>query len=137
MSTFIEVYTQLGPRIVAGKRAGTKDLTRRMADTTGQHRGEVMRVLYSLLDALIYFNREGRTVEIPGVGSFQPLLKGDGRIRIRFRPDNEYTIALDDLKRFEGEVINAENVGLSPEEFKALWDAEHPEDPMELPLRAA
>ena len=92
-----------------------------------------MRVLYSLNDALVHFNQAGRIVEIPGIGSFQPTLKGDGRIRVRYRPDREYLSALDDLQRFEGEVLNRQNIGLSPADYKALWDAEHPGDAMELP----
>ena len=86
---------------------------------------------------LLYYNHDGRTVEIPGIGSFQPLIQGDGRIRVSFRPAAAYLNALDNLKRFEGEIANAENVGLSPQGYKALWDAEHPEDPMEMPLQAA
>ena len=137
MATFIEAYTQYGPRIAGGNPAQSRDLTRRLADTTGQHRGEIMRVLYSLQDSLLHFNREGRSVELPGLGSIQPVLKGDGRIRVRFRPDSEYLRALDNLKLFEGEILNAENIGFSPEAFKELWDAEHPDNPMELPARAA
>jgi hypothetical protein len=45
--------------------------------------------------------------------------------------------SIDNLKLFEGEILNAENIGLSPDAFKELWDAEHPEDPMELPAQAA
>lgn len=137
MATFIEVYSQHGPRIVAGQRAGSKQLTRRMADTTGQHRGEILRVLLALLDALVYFNREGRTVEIPGIGSFQPVLKGDGRIRVQFHPTADYIHEIENLKDFEGEIRNSENIGLSPEGFKEIWDAAHPDDPMELPRLAA
>jgi len=33
---------------------------------------------------------------------------------------------------YHGEIVNRERIGLSNEEYKALWDADHPDDPLEI-----
>ena len=111
------------------------ELSRRLSDTTGQHRGEVLRVLLEIQDAILFYHQDGRGVRIPGLGIFRPRIKGTGRIRVLFRADPELAGTLNNLKTFRGEIINAENIGLSMVDFKTLWDDEFPDDPLELPVR--
>ena len=33
---------------------------------------------------------------------------------------------------YQGELLNKERIGLSNEEYKTLWDADHPGDPLEV-----
>lgn len=40
---------------------------------------------------------------------------------------------MDSLGQYKGEILTTQNIGLDPVGYKALWDEEHPEDPMELP----
>ena len=74
MAQFIQAVSKYGPRIVAGKNVQLRELTERLADTTGQRPGEIMRVLMELERTLLYYNRLGRGVEIPGIGSLSNQL---------------------------------------------------------------
>ena len=138
MATFIQAVTRFGPRIAPEPSVNVTELSRRLSDTTGQRRGEAIRVLLELQDALLFYQQAGRSVQIPGIGVFRPGIRGDGRIRTHYRPDAELAGALDNLSTFRGVIQNQENIGLTSQEFKAIWDKTYPDDPLELPrLQAA
>ncbi len=138
MAEFIQAVSKYGPRIVYGPNVELDELVERLADTTGQRRGEVMRVLLELESTLLFYNRRGRATIIPGIGTFRPVVRGDGTVRMRYRPLGRLIGKLRIRELFQGEILNEENIGLGFEELKALWDAEFPEDPLEPPrLQAA
>jgi len=140
MATLIQAYSEFGPRLKLLPRARLRELTRRLSMASGVRPGEVMLVLNELQDALLDLGQHCTPLEIDGVGSFTPSIRGNGELRINYRPDRALMVAFGSLKAFRGEIINRENIGLSPEGYKQLWDAAHPEDPLDLstvPAKAA
>jgi hypothetical protein len=51
---------------------------------------------------------------------------------VRFRADGELKRQLNAPGAFTGEIVNRVNIGLDDAEYKALWDAEHPDDPLDV-----
>ncbi len=133
MASFIQAIVKFGPKIRYGEKVGLDELVERLADTTGQRRGEVMRVLFELEATLLFYNRRGRAVDIPGIGGFRPIIRGDGSMRMRYRPEHRLITQLRIRELFAGQIDNEQNIGLTPEQYKELWDAEFPEDPLEPP----
>jgi hypothetical protein len=135
MATMIEAYVAYGPKLKRKPTVRLDELSERLADTTGLRPSQVMMVLLELKASLLHYNRRGAALELPGIGTFTPGVKGDGRLHILYRPDRSLIGALDNPQTFLGEIANRGNVGLTPEDFKVLWDAEHPDDPLDLPVR--
>lgn len=135
MATLIEAFVAYGPKLKRKPTVRLDDLSERLADTTGLRPSQVMMVLLELKASLLHYNRRGAALELPGIGTFAPVVKGDGHLRILYRPDRSLIGALDNPQTYLGEIANRGNVGLTPEDFKVLWDAEHPDDPLELPVR--
>jgi hypothetical protein len=94
----------------------------------------VTATLLELHDALVHYCGRGQALELPGIGFFRPSLRNTGRIRIAYRADKRLKAAIGGIEGYRGEVENLQNLGLDPLELKALWDAAHPEDPLEKPL---
>lgn len=137
MATFIQAVAQYGPRLKRLPRVRLDEMAIRLADITGVRKGEVTRVLYELQAAMQHYHRRGASVELMGIGTFMPTMRSDGSIRIVFRPDRAILKAMGNPVVYEGAIVNRENIGLSPDEYKALWDADHPDDPLELPILVA
>lgn len=89
-------------------------------------------MLHELKVAVIYFNRRGTPVKLPGLGLFSPSISRDGKFRINVRIDNALRKSINADDAFNGRIINRGNVGLDNESFKAMWDEAHPDDPLEL-----
>jgi len=132
MARMIEAFVVYGPKLVRRPTVRLPELTKRMVMATGLRSGEVKRVLDEVADAILDYGQKGAGLELPGIGTFRPSLRGDGELRINFRPHSELISVFDNLKAYRGEIVNRENVGLTADEYKALWDAEHPEDPLDL-----
>lgn len=132
MATLIQAIVKYGPRLARRPKATTEELAERLALATGVRHSSVTHVLMELEDAILSYGRRGVAVELPGIGTFAPRLAADGEIRLRYRPAGKLRKSYRPLDGFEGEVINRDNIGLPPEAYKALWDAEHPDDPMDL-----
>jgi len=132
MATFIEAVTKYGPRLRRQPTIRLERLAARLADTTGLRPSETMMVLLELRAALLHYAQLGTSLELPGLGFFRPIVKADGRIRLLYQPDTSLLGQLDDLRTFRGEIENRENIGLTPAQYKALWDAEHPDNPLDL-----
>ena len=133
MATFIQAVTKFAPRLHRQPTIRMEELAERLAELTGLRSSQATMMLEELSAALIHYCRRGHGLELPGIGYFRPSLRNDGRLRILYRPDQRLLRTLAGLEGYRGEVANVENVGLDPLQYKALWDAEHPDDPLELP----
>lgn len=135
MATFIQAVSKYGPRLQRRPKVELKELAIRLSDVTGMRKSEVIAVLLELQSAIEHYVRQGAPVELPNIGTFTPSLRTDGRIVVLYRADIELRKELGSVARHDGQVLNRENIGLEPEDYKALWDAEHPDDLLELPPR--
>ena len=127
MASKITAIRAYGPRIERGKAAQEDDYLDLVTKNTGVSRGAVKHVQEEDVEALIYLLKQGRRVRT-GSAIYTPSIKLDGRIEVNVsvRPDLEDKINIP--SEFTGTLVNAENIGKTPEELYALWDADHPND---------
>jgi hypothetical protein len=106
------------------------ELARYLADRTGLHVTQVRYVLGELQAGVLNFSRAGRAVRLEGLGTFSPGIELDGRIIINHRPDLVLVHTLNAPGIFEGEIIHRENIGKKLDDLVALWNEDHPTDPL-------
>ena len=81
-------------------------------------------------DLLIAAAQTGRVVNVDGLGTFAPNIDLDGNLSISFRPDRIFAKRMNERGAFQGTIINHRNIGKTSDELVALWNGEHPEDPV-------
>ena len=137
MASLITALMNLGPKLVYGRTIELEELAEWTANRSGLTAEEVERVLKAVRSALVHYCRGGAAVRLPGVGRVRPTMDREGNVRVRIVPDPQLDRALASPGAYRGEILNRANMGLSDAELKLLWDAEHPDDPLDLPLRRA
>jgi hypothetical protein len=55
----------------------------------------------------------------------------DGDFEVKVKVDKRLLRALNGEGAFRGHLINGENVGKSSDDLVALWNRDHPDDPVE------
>jgi hypothetical protein len=124
----IKAIASYGPRVELQRTIQTRQLAGYIQGRTSLNRGEVENVLSELNEAIIFFARQGAPVKLGGVGIFTPSVNLGGALGIGFRLDNDIDSMLNVDTLFTGVIKNRENVGKSPDELKAMWNEEHPDD---------
>lgn len=132
MAKFIQAVTQYGPRVELKPTAQLEKVAEWMSMRTGLNKSEVMMVLQEQSEAILYFNKDGIPVKLPGVGTFTPSVDGEGTYNIGFRADTVLKNGINTPNAYQGDVKNRERIGWTKEQYKELWDTEHPEDPLEI-----
>ena len=102
-----------------------------IASRTGLNEGEVTQVLLEMRDAVIFSNLQGRTVKLEGLGAYTPTIQLDGDFGVDHRADKEIKNSLNTPGEFRGEIENRSNIGKTSDELVAMWNEEHPDDPVE------
>jgi len=130
MASRIKAINAYRPKIDLGSTVQLPELVAYIADRTGLNEGEVTIVLKELRDAIIFFNRQGQGVKLEGLGTYLPNIGLDGTFDVSHRLDREIKNALNAPGAFSGDIINAENIGKTPDELVAMWNEAHPDDPV-------
>ena len=133
MAKLLQAMQTYGPRLALNKTAQMSQITEYISSRTGLNKSEILMVLQELNEAIIFFGKNGTSVKLPEVGTFKPSVSRDGKFSTKFLADVSLKNALNAPGAYLGEIINKENIGKTNAEFKALWDAEHPTDLLELP----
>ena len=89
-------------------------------------------VLQEMSEMIVYFNGQGTPVKLPGLGIFTPSIDRHGTYKINLRTDSALKKGLNAPDAYKGKLANKANIGLDNAGYKELWDAEHPEDPLEV-----
>jgi hypothetical protein len=130
MAARIQAINAYRPKIKHGNTVQTSELVRLLADRTGLNKGEVALVLGELSDSIVFYNREGRGVKLEGLGIYMPKIGLDGVFSVWHRLDRSIFNQLNISGFFTGIVLNRENIGKAVEELIAMWNADHPDDPV-------
>jgi nucleoid DNA-binding protein len=101
-----------------------------LVQRTSLSEGELHHVVYSLRDILLMAHRTGQAVKVEGLGTFTPTIR-KGRVDIAFRPDVYLRKKLNQTFRLHADIVNKANLDKSADELVALWNQEHPDDPVE------
>jgi hypothetical protein len=132
MAKFLQAFRAYGPRIDLNPTAQLDTVAAWMTARTGLNEGEILMVLHEISEAIVYFNRRGTPVKLEAVGTFTPTVDRHGTFRVRFRADSQLKRRLNAPDAFDGVLVNQDHIDLDDADYKALWDAEHPDDPLEL-----
>ncbi len=103
-----------------------------MAMRTGLKKGEVMMVLQEQSELITHFGKNGKPVKFPGVGIFSPNIDRNGEFSVNFRADTALKSGINAQNAYRGGMKNRTNIGMDNQRLKELWDADHPEDLLEL-----
>lgn len=88
------------------------------------------QVLLELRDAVVFFNQQGQPVKLEGLGTYTPTINLDGSFNVGHRADSEIKNRLNATGAFRGKIENGEHISKTGDDLVALWDAEHPDDPV-------
>ena len=130
MASRIKAINAYAPRVKLGKRAETDDLVEFIARSTGLNESGVRQVLLELRDTILFFALRGQPVKLEGLGIYTPKISLDGTFGIGHRADMALKHGLNQPGAFKGEIENRENIGKSSEDLIAMWNEEHPDDPV-------
>jgi hypothetical protein len=129
MATKIEAVTAHRPRIELGEAAEPGRFMELVTQRTTLSSGVVKNVQESEVETLIGLLLEGRPVHT-GVAIYTPSIDLDGDIEIKVKVDRRITSAVNAQGAFRGRIANAANIGKKANDLVALWNADHPEDPV-------
>ena len=129
MAKKIQAVAAYGPRIDLIEAADFDRFMSLITQRTTLSAGVVKNVQESEVETLIGLLREGRPVHT-GVAIFTPSINLEGKIDVNVRVDKRILSALNSNGAFTGRLIHSENVGKTSDELVALWNEEHPEDPI-------
>lgn len=132
MAKMIKAINAYRPRIIKGLPVKVEEVAELIGGRTSMNPGSVHQALKEFWYALLFFSKAGRSVNLPGLGTFTPSISLDGSIKIKLRVDSELISELNKLKgNFLGKVENAEYIGKTSDELVTLWNEEHPDDLVE------
>ena len=126
MAKFIQAYRSYGPRLELNATASLEDVAELMSMRIGLNAPEVLQALREIGEVIAYLNKQGTPVKLPSVGTFKPSIRRDGDLHTFLRD------RINSPNAYRGPILNRENLDLDNEGFKALWDADHPDDPLDL-----
>ena len=133
MAKLIQAFSSYGPRLDLNKTAQIGQVAEFLASRTGLNKSEIVMVLQELNEAIVFFNKLGTPVKLPEVGTFTPSITRDGKFNIGFRADVSLKNGINMTGAYQGRMNNKENISKPNTYFKALWDADHPTNLVELP----
>ncbi len=137
MATLFEAIVAFGPRLIQGRTAELEDLVPMLSKRSGLSALDAEMVLRELAGVVTHQLRAGTPVKLPGLGRLRASLSRTGTLRIHLSVDADLLRAMNAPGTYRGEIRNRSRIGLDDAGYKSLWDAAHPEDPMELPAGSA
>jgi hypothetical protein len=132
MAKIVQAVRRYGPKLRRTRTAQLEDVVDWMAARTGLNRGEVLLMLAELHDAILYFNQMGQSVKLPDIGTFSGGIDRAGNLRLNFRVDAALKKAFGRRDKYDGQILYKSRIGWTDAQYKELWDAENPDDPLEI-----
>jgi hypothetical protein len=129
MASKVTALHQYGPRIQLKQRATIEefqDYFTRFSPAFGCIATAFHLDKRTVLTRLLLQGRAAQT----GIATYTPTISLDGRLNVRVRINPELLRELNRPGAFQGHVINARNIGRSSDDLVALWNEEHPTDPI-------
>ncbi len=135
MANWIEAVNRYRPRVTNAPTIDIDFLAERLSVGTLITRPLARMVLEELGREVAGLLRTGHKVRLPGIGTLAPRVRLGGRMHPAIRFDEVLKRSLSTVDAFLGAVEHRESVGLDLAALKVRWDAEYPDDPLELPAK--
>ncbi|MCA9936977.1 MAG: hypothetical protein KC415_23740 [Anaerolineales bacterium] len=132
MAKIVQAVRQYGPKLRYGRMAELDEVVEWMSQRTGLNKGEVLLLLAELHEAILYFNRNGRGIKLPEIGIFSPGIDRHGVLRHHFRADVQLKKQMARRHEYYGDILHKSRIGWTDAQYKAFWDAAHPDDPLDV-----
>jgi len=130
MASRIQAINTYRPKLKLQGTVQMKELVEFISDRTGLNKGDLQIALSELSATVQFFAKRGNGVKLPDLGTYLPTIGLDGTLDISHRLDPAIKNALNTPGAFIGEIVNRDNLGKTPDELVALWNQEHPDDPV-------
>jgi hypothetical protein len=130
MTSRIRAIQAYCPRLALGKPVSTEGFMELITQRSTLSPGVVKNVHDSEIRTLLALLLEGQPVHTEAA-IYTPSIGLDGKIEIKVRLNIDLLKTLNARGYFRGKILNAENIGKSADDLVALWNADHPEDPVE------
>ena len=130
MATTIQAVTRYRARLISKRTIGLDKLGAWMENSSLVNTSVFKHVLDALFRALVRALLRGDAVLLPGFLHFSLELRSDGQMHVVVRPGKRLHRAVNRLPEYEGTIRNRDNIGCSATELVALWNADHPDDPV-------
>jgi hypothetical protein len=130
MAKRIQAIAAFRPRVDLGDTASEARYMELTTQRTTLSSGVVKNVQEAEVETLIGLLLDGRSVHT-GIAIYKPSIDLDGDIEVKVRVDKRILSALNAPGAFRGHIIKAENIGKSGDDLVAMWNEEHPDDPIE------
>ena len=132
MASRIRAIQEYRPRIILNQIVELDELAEYIKRGTALNKGEIINVLTELSEAVSFYALQGTPVRLPGLAIYTPTRGLDAEIRIGHRTDRRLHDRLNAKGASKFKLVNAGNAGLSGDELVEMWNAEHPDDPVEI-----
>lgn len=129
MASRISALNHYRPQIEYGDTADWREVADYMSANSTLSPSDIIGVLVGLEDAVLHFNLRGRGVKLDGLGTYLPNINYRGELDVAHRLDRRLKRQLNN-ESFNGRIRNKKNIGKSTAEVIAMWNAEHPDDPV-------
>jgi hypothetical protein len=131
MSKRLVVVNQTRPRIVSRKVVDEETMSGRVSKNTTYHAEEVYSMLRIFTRECIAALQAGETVKLDGLLTISPNMKVGGEVTLTLRPDRGAMAGLNNPTLWTADkVANHANLAKGVDELVALWNKEHPDDPV-------
>jgi len=130
MAKQIQAINAYRPRLELGDPATAQRYMELVTQRTTLSPGVVKNVQESEVETLIGLLLEGRAVHT-GISIYTPSIDLDGDLEVKIRVDARILRELNAKGAFRGRTTNADNIGKAAADLVALWNADHPDDPVE------
>jgi nucleoid DNA-binding protein len=70
MATILRVWQAFWTRLQLNQTAQLNEVAEWMSSRTGLNKSEILMVLQELHEGILYFNKQGTPVKLPGIGTF-------------------------------------------------------------------
>ena len=129
MAKKIQAIQAYRPRIDLGDSTKTERFLELITQRTTLSPGVVKNVQESEVETLIGLLLDGHAVHT-GTALYTPNIDVEGKFSVTVRVDKRILRALNGDGAFRGKLINAENIGMTSDQMVAVWNEEHPTDPV-------
>lgn len=129
MASRISALNHYRPQIEYGETAGWREVAEFLEARTTLSKTDIIATLTGLQDAVLHFNLQGRGVKLEGLGTYLPNINYQGEIDAAHRLDRRLKRQLNNGS-FSGKIRNKKNIGKTVAQVVAMWNAEHPDDPV-------
>ncbi len=129
MASRIQAVSEYGPKLVSSGLLTAEFVSQHIESRTSLNAGTVKGVLMEVGDTVKFFTPLSMGVVVDGLGIVRPWMQRNGSLKLHMRFNSALEAAVNAAFRAD-RVRNKANLGLPMEALIAMWNRDHPDDPI-------